>query len=109
MDLSGHDSTLLTLFLQLGLAAALGFLVGLEREMGGQKNPHGGLRDFVMFALVGAVSGLAATLYDNSWLIFAGFAGVLVLIVSGYWLTILRGGEQDTGITTEMASIITFL
>jgi uncharacterized membrane protein (DUF4010 family) len=100
--------SLLTLFSQLGLAALLGFMVGLEREMGGAPNPHGGLRDFVMFALLGATSALAAILYDNSWLILIGFFGVLALVVSGYWITVLRQHDEDTGITTEIAAILTF-
>ena len=102
------ETSLLTLFSQLGLACLLGFMVGLEREMGGAPNPHGGLRDFVMFALLGAVSGLAALMYENSWLIFAGFLGVLTLVVSGYWITVLRQKDEDTGITTEIAAILTF-
>jgi uncharacterized membrane protein (DUF4010 family) len=105
----GDETTsLLTLFFQLGLAAALGFAIGLEREMGGAPNPHGGLRDFVMFALLGAASALAALMYDNSWLILVGFLGVLTLVVSGYWITVLRQKDEDTGITTEIAAVLTF-
>lgn len=105
----GSDTaSLLTLFTQLGLAGLLGFMVGLEREMGGAPNPHGGLRDFVMFALLGAVSALAAIMYDNSWLILVGFLGVLSLVLSGYWITVLRHRDEDTGITTEIAAILTF-
>ncbi len=103
-----EPTSLLTLFSQLGLACLLGFMVGLEREMGGSPNPHGGLRDFVMFALLGAVSALAALMYENSWLILVGFIGVLTLVVSGYWITVLRQKDEDTGITTEIAAIVTF-
>ena len=103
-----ETTSLLTLFTQLGVACGLGFMVGLEREMGGAPNPHGGLRDFVMFALLGAVSALAALMYENSWLILVGFLGVLTLVVSGYWITVLRQKDEDTGITTEIAAIVTF-
>ena len=103
-----ETTSLLTLFSQLGLACLLGFMVGLEREMGGAPNPHGGLRDFVMFALLGAASALAALMYENSWLILIGFLGVLALVVSGYWITVLRQKDEDTGITTEIAAILTF-
>ncbi|MBM2829958.1 MAG: hypothetical protein HW411_748 [Gammaproteobacteria bacterium] len=108
MDYPFDHQTLLTLFLRLGLAGLLGLLIGLEREMGGQPNPHGGMRDFVLFALVGAVSAMAAVMYDNSWLILAGLAGVLAFIVSGYWITVLRHDEEDSGITTELAAVLTF-
>lgn len=103
----GHDA-LLTLFMRLGIAALLGFMIGLEREMGGAPNPHGGLRDFIMFALLGAVSALAAMMFDNAWLILAGFLGVLALVVSGYWITVLRSPSEDSGITTEIAAVVTF-
>lgn len=106
--MGAETASLLTLFSQLGLAALLGFMVGLEREMGGAPNPHGGLRDFVMFALLGAASALAALMYDNSWLILVGFLGVLALVVSGYWITVLRQHDNDSGITTEIAAILTF-
>ena len=106
--MAAETTSLLTLFSQLGLACLLGFMVGLEREMGGAPNPHGGLRDFVMFALLGAVSALAALMYENSWLILVGFLGVLTLVVSGYWITVLRQKDEDTGITTEIAAILTF-
>lgn len=106
--MAAETSSLLTLFSQLGLACLLGFMVGLEREMGGAPNPHGGLRDFVMFALLGAVSALAALMYENSWLILVGFLGVLTLVVSGYWITVLRHKDEDTGITTEIAAVLTF-
>lgn len=106
--MGADTASLLTLFSQLGLAGLLGFMVGLEREMGGAPNPHGGLRDFVMFALLGAVSALAAIMYDNSWLILVGFLGVLTLVLSGYWITVLRQRDEDTGITTEIAAILTF-
>lgn len=108
MDSPADYQSLLTLFEQLGLAALLGFMVGLEREMGGSPNPHGGVRDFIMFALLGAVSALAAMMYGNSWLILAGFLGVLGLVLSGYWITVLRDPKEDSGITTEIAAVLTF-
>ncbi|MBI2969397.1 MAG: MgtC/SapB family protein [Gammaproteobacteria bacterium] len=108
MDFPLDHDALLTLFMRLGIAALLGFLIGLEREMGAQPNPHGGIRDFVMFALLGAVSALAAIMFDNAWLILVGFLGVLTLVVSGYWITVLRNPSEDSGITTEVAAVLTF-
>ena len=108
MEYSLDHQTFLTLFQQLAIAAMLGFMIGLEREMGGTPNPHGGVRDFVMFALCGAASALAAIMYDNSWLILIGFLGVLTLVVSAYWITVLRDPKEDSGITTETAAVLTF-
>jgi len=108
MEFTADSQSILILFEQLGIAALLGFLIGLEREMGGSPNPHGGLRDFVMFALCGAASALAAIMYDNSWLILIGFLGVMAFVVSGYWITVLRDPKEDSGITTEIAAVLTF-
>jgi len=109
MEYTADSHSFLILFEQLGIAALLGFLIGLEREMGGTPNNHGGLRDFVMFALCGAASALAAIMYDNTWLILIGFLGVLAFVVSGYWITVLRDPKEDSGITTEIASVLTFI
>ncbi len=95
------------LFARFGLAAALGFLIGLERQMGARENPHAGLRDFVMFAVIGAISAFVAMRFENSWLIAAGFFGFLTLLLLAYWAERARNGE-DTGITTEAAAIATF-
>ena len=98
---------LLDLFIRFGLAGALGFLIGLERAMRAQENPHAGLRDYVIFALIGAISAYVALLFENSWLIGAGFLGFLALLLLAYWANQAKGAE-DTGITTEAAAIVTF-
>ena len=98
---------LLDFFIRFGLAGALGFLIGLERSMAARENPHAGLRDFVIFALIGAISAFVATLFENSWLIGAGFLGFLALILLAYWADRARQVE-DIGITTEAAAIVTF-
>lgn len=94
---------LLTAFSQFGLAAALGFLLGLEREM---QNSSLGIRDFVLCALLGAISGFTASQYDNSWLILVGFVGVLALLVLKYRAEFDQ--QKDAGVTTEFAALLTF-
>lgn len=98
------ETNLNSLFLQFGLAAALGFLIGLEREMRDKDSITLGIRDFVLFALLGAVSGYATLLYDNSWLIIAVLAGLSALLLSSYW----AGRKHGPGITTELAALLTF-
>ncbi len=98
---------LLDLFIKFGLAGALGFLIGLERAMGARENPHAGLRDFVLFALIGAISAFVATLFANSWLIAVGFLGFLALLLLAYWADQAKKVE-GTGVTTEAAAIVTF-
>lgn len=91
-------------FAEFGLAALVGFVLGLEREMAGSENPHAGTRDFILIALIGAVSGYIAQLFDSPWLIMTGFLGAISLLLSGYWID----RNRDTGITTEVAVILTF-
>ncbi len=98
---------LLGLFVKFGLTAVLGFLIGLERTMGARENPHAGLRDFVIFALIGAISAFVAIQFENSWLIAAGFFGFLILLLVAYWADREKSGE-DAGITTEAAAIVSF-
>ena len=99
----GSDN-IIQLFWQFGLAGALGFLIGLEREMRGEQDVTLGIRDFVLFALLGALSAYLADSLGNNWLIIAGLVAQLTLILSSFW------GDRDhgTGITTEIASVITF-
>lgn len=98
------QDNLLFLFIKFGLSAILGFIIGLEREMRDEESVSLGIRDFVLFALLGAVSSFAAQHYDNAWLILAGFAGFLALVLSSYWAN--RG--HGPGITSELAAILTF-
>ena len=98
---------LLEYFVKFGLAGALGFVIGLERAMSARENPHAGLRDFVMFALMGAISTFVAIQFANSWLIGAGFLGFLALLLLAYWADRTKNAE-DAGITTEAAAIVTF-
>jgi len=99
-----RDPGLLQLFIQFGLAGLIGFLLGLEREMSSIKASHVGIRDFVFFALLGAISAFIAGQYGNPWIIIAVFGGVTILLITQYWAS----HEQDIGITTEMAAILTF-
>ncbi len=96
------------LFLRFGLAAALGFLIGLERGKGAHENVHTGSRDFVLFALIGAISAFSAELLANDWLIALAFAGFLILLTSGYWADRRQAHDGDIGITSEIAAVLTF-
>lgn len=98
------EQSLLEIFTEFGLAGLIGFALGLERAMTGSENPHAGTRDFIMFGLLGAVSAYLGELLDNYWMVFGGFVGGLALLLSGYWID--RG--RDSGITTEVAAILTY-
>lgn len=96
-----------TIILRFLLAAALGALIGLERQVayGTESKSFSGLRTFALYAtwgtgaaLLGAEIGQAAF-----GVAAAGFVGLLV--VEYYTLT-TRG---DTGTTTEAASFAAFM
>lgn len=95
-------------FLNIGIAALLGFAVGLERQMKAAENHHAGIRDFVLFALLGAVSGALAEEFQSIWVLVIGFAGFLGLLLSGFWSDQFGDHESDPGITTELAGVLTF-
>ena len=99
-----NSENLIHLFGQFGLAAILGFLIGLEREMRNEQSITLGIRDFVLFALLGALCAYLSTGFDNPWLIIGGLAALLVLIFSSFWAE----REHGPGITTETAAVITF-
>ncbi|MCG8686167.1 MAG: DUF4010 domain-containing protein [Desulfobacterales bacterium] len=90
--------------MNFGLATLVGFVLGLERDMAGSENPHAGTRDFILITLIGAVSGYLSQHFNSPWIIVGGFLGVLSFLLSGYWIH----RERDTGITTEVAVILTF-
>jgi uncharacterized membrane protein (DUF4010 family) len=104
-----QSSLLLSVFLQFGLAALLGCLIGLERGMPAEAHPQRGLRDFVLVALLGAVSAFVAEQLGSVWVVVAGFLGALVLLAFGLWQTLANQRAQDKGITTECAALLTFL
>ncbi len=60
--------------LRCGLAALLGFAIGLERTLGaGDKSQsHTGLGDFVLYGLLGAVSTFIAVELESVLVFLAG-------------------------------------
>ncbi|MDX2090876.1 MAG: DUF4010 domain-containing protein [Kofleriaceae bacterium] len=94
--------------LALGIALAVGLLVGLERE---QSKPNrgggtlGGIRTYPIFALTGAISTILAPAVP--WLPLIALAGVFMLVAISYYADI--NAEGDHGVTTEVAAIATFL
>jgi uncharacterized membrane protein (DUF4010 family) len=98
------------IFLRLGLAALLGFAIGLERTMGldDRGQPHTGLRDFVLFGLLGALTMFIALELQSILVFLAGILLFAILLFSGYWRDFLREPDGDPGITTEVAAVLTF-
>ncbi len=83
-----------------GIAEAMliGLLVGAQRET--QEGVHPGLRDFLLIGLVGGICGLLESIP----------LAVAALGTIGLLLAVFHYEEREnrTGITTEMAAIVTF-
>ena len=98
------------LLLRLGMALAIGFLIGLERgwkeraEKEGQRTA--GLRTFTLVALLGGVFG-ALTRDQNLLLLASGFVVVSGALAAFFW----REGtsEDDYSATSLVALMLTFM
>ncbi|MEQ8483030.1 MAG: MgtC/SapB family protein [Pseudomonadales bacterium] len=92
--------------LDLALAVALGFLVGLERERAPDKLI--GLRSF---ALIGAFGGLAGLLAADwgGWVAGVGLAALTAMILAHRLRLPAREPDREFGTTTMVAAAIVFL
>jgi uncharacterized membrane protein (DUF4010 family) len=91
-------------FLQLGISLGLGLLIGLQRER--HPNDIAGFRTFPLVALTGTVCGqLAAPL--GGWVVAAGYLAIASAIYIGN-LSKIHAGQNDPGITTEVALLLMF-
>jgi uncharacterized membrane protein (DUF4010 family) len=89
------------------VALGIGILVGIERERDqGRKEEFrvAGVRTFTLISLLGATAGLI--FQYNAMFSVAVFAGVIILVASGYYLSSVRG--QSLGQTTEIAELLVF-
>ncbi len=99
----------LDLFMRLGLALAIGFLIGLERGWQEREEPEGsrtaGIRTFALIALAGAIVALISSRLGAS-VFAAGFAVTGAALAWFMW----REGErkEDLSATTLVASLLTF-
>lgn len=96
-----------TVYLELGIAAGLGLLVGLQREW--MQKEAAGIRTFALITIFGTVVGIAGIEQPSfgPWIIVAGFLAVAALMVMEN-VGRLRSGEEHPGPTTEVAALIMF-
>lgn len=91
-------------WVSLGVALAIGFLIGIERERSkgdGPERAAAGLRTFTLTSLAGALG-----IWIGGLPVFIATGAIVGLLVAvGY----LRGHENDPGLTTEIAMVVTFL
>ncbi len=99
----------LTLLQHLGIALAIGLLIGTERGWHERAAAEGhrvaGIRTFGLTGLLGGVIGVVSLKLTVA---FAGlaFAGFAALVVAGHWISSNRE-EAQFGITTEVALLVT--
>lgn len=95
---------------RFGFSLLIGALIGLEREFHQQKedNPDfAGIRTFSLIAILGSVTSFL--LNDFGIIPTALGLGGLILLTTVSYFKALGRSETDTGITTEVAAILTFL
>ncbi|MGA7993505.1 MAG: DUF4010 domain-containing protein [Bradyrhizobium sp.] len=92
------------MIVNLIVAIGIGLLIGAERErrkgQGPARSPAG-IRTFAVTSLVGAISFIVGA----ELLLAIATAGVIALTVIAYW----RSHDDDPGLTTEIALILTVL
>ena len=92
------------LVIRLAAALAVGILIGIERERSKGQGPGraaAGVRTFTLIALAGALSlMLGGTI---AFVVFGVVIGALAAL--GY----ARSREEDPGLTTEIAMVVTFM
>lgn len=98
------------LFYRFGTAAAIGLLVGLQREFAyedkDEKTLFAGVRTFTLIALTGCTGALLAEELGSPWGLLVPLLAVSGLVIVAYVVTAERG---DVGMTTEVAAILTLL
>lgn len=100
----------LDLFQSLGIALALGLLIGLERGWHNRKLEEGqrtaGLRTFGLIGLLGGITAFLAR-EVGYWLLGVGLAGLVALVTVAY--NKHSGRKDGIGFTSEVAAILAFV
>jgi uncharacterized membrane protein (DUF4010 family) len=104
------DTATTALLVEIGYAAGIGLVVGLEREHAdisrGDEREFGkvamGVRTFALMSLFGWLCAYLGSMWP--WMPAVGLATVAALIVAKY----LSSGEADRGLTTEVAGAVVY-
>ena len=91
-------------FQQLGIAALLGLLVGLQREHAA--SALAGMRTFPLITLLGSVSAILAQHFQQSWIVAAGLLAVVAVTAVGHLLQ--RNSDPHPGTTTDVAMVLMY-
>jgi uncharacterized membrane protein (DUF4010 family) len=88
-------------------ALLIGTLIGIERERHKQTDHGasvGGLRTFILFALLGALGGWLTLQLASPWILVAVVLATLAAVVASYVLA-AQAQPGELGLTTELAAI----
>jgi uncharacterized membrane protein (DUF4010 family) len=97
------------LFYRFGVALAIGFLIGLQREYaygGSEREISTGERTLALMGLAGCAAAMATDIVASPW----PFVGVLLLL--GGLIAIshsVSASQGQVGLTTEVAAVVTIL
>ena len=98
-----------TLFLRFGVALAIGFLVGMQREYArgqGDRKIAAGERTIALMGLAGCASAMVADILGVPWLFGLLILPVWGLVVAAYAVSAQQG---HPGMTSETAAVIVTL
>jgi uncharacterized membrane protein (DUF4010 family) len=104
-----NDSELDTL-LRLGLALAIGLLIGLERGFAQRDEPEGGrVAGFRTFGIIGVSGGLVALLAQHThWAVLAAaIPSFVAIVLFAFWRE--QKQRSSLGATTLFATLTTFV
>lgn len=100
----------LTLIIRLGVALALGLIIGMERGWHDRAMPDdtriAGIRTFGFAGLLGGVSALLHDLF-GSYLVGIAFVSWTALVVVSYQISAKK--LKTFGMTTELSMLLTFM
>lgn len=88
-------------------ALLIGALLGIERERHRREHDEqtiGGLRTFILFALIGALGGWLTLALDSPWILAAVLLASLAPVLAGYVIS-ARTQPDALGLTTELAAV----
>ncbi len=97
------------LFSRFGAALAIGVLIGLQREHtygDADRELFAGVRTFPLISLLGCIGALMADELASPWGVVGLLAPVGALVVIAHLVAAWR--QEGVGLTTEMATLLTF-
>jgi uncharacterized membrane protein (DUF4010 family) len=95
------------IFQQLGIALALGLLVGLQREFVGKS--MAGLRTFPLVTVLGTLAALIdRQLAAGGWIVGTAFLSIAALAVISNIIALRQEELPGRGVTTEVAMFVMF-